>query len=86
MVYIWMPMATWSVVNLVRVLIDWRACIRYEKVRAASVVVILQSIPAGATVHDRRRDGTVLRIEIPPGNTMNALTETGARAPERPAC
>jgi hypothetical protein len=86
MVYIWVPMATWSVVNLVRVLIDWRACIMYEKVRAASVTFILQSIPAGARVHDRRRDGTVLRIEVPPGSTDKALTETGARASERPKC
>lgn len=83
MVYLWTPMVTWGVIRLVRALIDWRARIRYEEVRAASVASILRSVPAGATVQDGRRDGTLLRIEIlarqphkgPDGGTA-----------ERPAC
>lgn len=72
MVYLWMPVTTWSVVNVVRALIDWRARIRYEKVRAASVTVISHSLPPGAMVQDRRRDGTFLRIEIPVGKSSRA--------------
>jgi hypothetical protein len=85
-VYLWMPMATWSVVKLVRVLIDWCACIRYEKVRAASVAAILQSVPAGATVQDRRHDGTLLWITIPARRDHEGSGGDTSGMPDRPTC
>ncbi len=63
--YLWMPMVTWSVVRLVRALIDWRARISYERTRAASIADLLRAVPAGATVRDSHADGSALRIEIP---------------------
>jgi hypothetical protein len=86
MVYIWVPAAAWGVVNLARVLIDWHARIRYEKVRAASIAVVLQSAPAGATVHDRRRDGTLLRIEIPIRHDHEGSDRDRATVAGRPTC
>ena len=58
-------MVAWAVVGLVRALIDWRGYIGYERARAASVVDVLRTVPAGATVRESHADGTVLCIEIP---------------------
>jgi hypothetical protein len=54
-----------GVVRMIRALIDWRAKIDFEKARAASVVAVVSSVPAGATMWDRRADGTVLRVNVP---------------------
>jgi hypothetical protein len=75
--YLWMPMVAWGVVKLLCALVDWRARIRYERARAASVVDILRAVPAGGTVRDSRADGTVLCIDIP------AREEPGRYAVER---
>lgn len=63
--YLWIPMVTWSVVRLVRVLIDWRVRISYERARAASIANLLRAVPSGATVRESHADGSVLCIEIP---------------------
>ena len=76
-------MVTWGVIRLVRALIDWRARIRYEEVRAASVASILRSVPAGAIVEEGRRDGTLLRIEIPARQVQEG---SGRDMAERPVC
>jgi hypothetical protein len=79
-------MATCSVVKLVRALIAWHACIMYERVRAASVAAILQSLPAGAALQDCRRDGSLLRIEIPARQEHGGSDSDMSEMPERPAC
>lgn len=61
--YLWIPMVALGVIGLVRALIDWRARISYERVRAASVVEVLRAVPAGVTIRESRADGTVLCIE-----------------------
>jgi hypothetical protein len=64
-VYLWMPVVVWGVMRVIRALIDWRAKVDYEQARAASVAAVVSAIPAGATIWDRRVDGTELRVDIP---------------------
>lgn len=64
--YLWIPMVTWSAVRLVCALIDWRVRIGYERTRAAAVADLLRALPPGAKVRDSHADGSVLCIEIPP--------------------
>ena len=70
--YLWMPMVAWGVVRLVSALLDWRARISYERVRAAAVVDVLRAAPPGITVRDGRADGTMLCIDIPVGQGLRA--------------
>jgi DNA-binding transcriptional MocR family regulator len=83
--YLWMPMAIWSVVRMVGTSIDWCARIRYEQARTAAVIAILQSVPGGATVQDRR-DGTILWIEIPAKQDHHPSWGNMAEMPKRRAC
>jgi hypothetical protein len=69
MVYLWTPMVTWGAIRLVRALIDWRARIRYEEVRAASVASILRSVPADLRVREFPREaGLAMTVISGPHN------------------
>jgi hypothetical protein len=63
-VCLWMPMVAWGVVRLVRVLIDWRGRVGYERARAALMVDVLRIARTGVAVCECRADGTMLRIEV----------------------
>jgi hypothetical protein len=81
--YLWMPMIVLGVVKLFCALIDWRARIGYERARAASVVDVLRTVPAGATIRENRADGTVLCINIPRHQELYScgVHETTGRKP-----
>lgn len=79
---VWMPVVAWGVVRLVRALIDWRARICYERARAASVIDVLRSVPAGVTVRESHADGTMLFIVTPAiSNSFQGADETTRRKP-----
>jgi hypothetical protein len=83
--YLWLPVATCSVLTLARALIDWHGRIRYERVRAASTAALLQSTPAGGTLQDSRPDGTLLHIVIPARQTQEDSGNI-RQVPGRPPC
>jgi hypothetical protein len=82
-VYLWVAITAWGTVRLFLVLIEWCALIRYEQVRASSLVTVLRATPAGSTVRDDRADGTVLQIGFPdwpmPRSAASRVRETAWR-------
>lgn len=85
MMDLWLPIAACGMITLARLLVEWRGRIRYEHVRAATVAALLRFAPAGAILQDLRRDGTLLHIEIPAGQTPEVRGST-RQLPERPTC
>jgi hypothetical protein len=61
-VYMWMPIAVWGVIGLLRAVIGWGARVGYERARAASIVAVLRAAPTGRRVLDRHADGTMLYV------------------------
>jgi hypothetical protein len=74
--YVWMPIAAWGVIGLIRALIDWQSRVGYERARAASVASGLQAVPAGAIVRDQHADGTMLYVMATAQNELGSAPGT----------
>jgi hypothetical protein len=59
-------------VNLIFTVVNWRARIQYERVRAESIATVARVVSAGGSVRDHRADGTVLYVDIPSHQVQGA--------------